>query len=88
MGFNLYLAGSYSKMVDEKLQEMGVNRLASQLNDRSLLERWITYIKEVEHRKLFVDFIAFHYDFRSVRRETVYSRRVGRNREFRERFRL
>ena len=35
-----------------------------------------------------VDFIAFHYDFRSVRRETVYSRRVGRNREFRERSRL
>lgn len=59
MGFNLYLAGSYSKMVDEKLQEMGVNRLASQLNDRSLLERWITYIKEVEHRKLFVDSGAF-----------------------------
>lgn len=59
MGFNLYLAGSYSKMVDEKLQEMGVNRLASQLNDRSLLERWITYIREVEHRKLFVDSGAF-----------------------------
>lgn len=59
MGFNLYLAGSYLKMVDEKLQEMGVNRLASQLNDRSLLERWITYIKEVEHRKLFVDSGAF-----------------------------
>lgn len=59
MAFNLYLAGSYSKMVDEKLQEMGINRLASQLNDRSLLERWITYIKEVEHRKLFVDSGAF-----------------------------
>lgn len=59
MGFNLYLAGSYSNMVDEKLQEMGVNRLASQLNDRSLIERWITYIKEVEHRKIFVDSGAF-----------------------------
>lgn len=59
MAFNLYLAGTYSKMVDEKLQEMGVNRLASQLNDRSLLERWITYIKEVEHRKLFIDSGAF-----------------------------
>ena len=59
MAFNLYLAGSYSRMVDEKLQEMGVNRLASQLNDRSLLERWITYIKEVEHRKVFVDSGAF-----------------------------
>lgn len=59
MAFNLYLAGSYSKMVDEKLQEMGINRLASQLNDRSLLERWITYIKEVEHRKVFVDSGAF-----------------------------
>lgn len=59
MAFNLYLAGSYSKMVDEKLQEIGINRLASQLNDRSLLERWITFIKEKEHRKLFVDSGAF-----------------------------
>lgn len=59
MAFNLYLAGSYSKMVDEKLQEMGINRLASQLNDRGLLEKWITYSSTVEHRKIFVDSGAF-----------------------------
>ena len=59
MAFKLYLAGSYSKMVDEKLQAMGINRLASQLNDRSLLERWITYHREVEPRSIFVDSGAF-----------------------------
>lgn len=59
MAFNLYLAGSYSKMVDEKLQQMGVNRLASQLNDRSLLEKWITFSREKEKRKIFVDSGAF-----------------------------
>lgn len=59
MAFNLYLAGSYSTWVDEELQKMGANRLASQLNDRNLIERWLTYIKEVERRKLFVDSGAF-----------------------------
>lgn len=59
MGFNLYFAGSRSTFVDEKLQEMGINRLASQLNDRKLLEGWITYSKDVAHRKLFVDSGAF-----------------------------
>ena len=57
--FNLYFAGAYSSMVEEKLIELGVNRLASQLNDRNLLEKWITYIREKGHRKLFVDSGAF-----------------------------
>ena len=59
MAFNLYFAGSYSSMVEEKLMELGANRLASQLNDRSLIQKWVTYISEKEHRKLFVDSGAF-----------------------------
>ncbi len=59
MGFNLYLAGSYSSRVEEFLMEKGVNRLASQLNDRKLIERWLTYSRETEHRQVFVDSGAY-----------------------------
>lgn len=59
MAFNLYFAGSYSSGVEERLMDAGGNRLASQLNDRSLIQKWIKYIQENEHRKLFVDSGAF-----------------------------
>lgn len=57
--FNLYLAGSYSSDVEQKIMQLGVNRLASQLNDRNLLGKWIEFQKEGNKRKLFIDSGAF-----------------------------
>lgn len=59
MGFNLYFAGSKCPGVEETLREKGINRLASQLNDRKLLEEWVDYIRAGNKRKLFVDSGAF-----------------------------
>lgn len=60
MAFNLYLAGSYARECDDKMMEIGTNRLGSQLNDRKLLKMWAEYCKDNNvHRKIFVDSGAF-----------------------------
>lgn len=59
MSFNIYLAGQYSKEVEDLIIEKGVNRLYSQLNDRNLGAKWLDYSKNVDKRNIFVDSGAF-----------------------------
>ena len=59
MAFDLYFAGTQGIEADDEMQKRGSCRLFSQLNDRQGIKRWITYCKEHEHRKIFVDSGAY-----------------------------
>lgn len=56
----LYLAGSAKIAVDNWVQEQKLSRLASQLNDRNVIDRWVKYKKEVNpDANLFIDSGAY-----------------------------
>jgi len=57
MGFNLYLAGA--ACIEDELYELGINRLASQLNDRKLIISWLDRMREKGMRNLFIDSGAY-----------------------------
>lgn len=56
----LYFAGSAKLTVDSWLQEKGWSRLMSQLNDRSLIPKWVKFQREVNSAvKIFIDSGAY-----------------------------
>lgn len=60
LAFNLYFAGTQNSETEEWLKEHKVNRLFSQLNDRSSIKEWVQLIRD-KHRdaKLFIDSGAY-----------------------------
>lgn len=59
MAFNIYLAGGYNREVDLQLQELGANRLFSQLNDRNGITSWLQGKQKNPNLNIFVDSGAF-----------------------------
>jgi hypothetical protein len=59
-GFNLYFAGSQNKIAERYLQDIGCNRLASQLADRVVINAWIAARdRGASKGHLFIDSGAF-----------------------------
>lgn len=60
LAFNLYFAGTQNKETEQFLMDTRVNRLFSQLNDRSSIQQWVNMIRQ-EHAnaRLFIDSGAY-----------------------------